>query len=150
MNQKQTSWLLNIIGLILLLLGIAAAFFGPLEKRLLDFTGFTVITISILFIIILIFGTFKLKSWAWWCSVIYFSLFAVSLCTTLFLSTFSEIVNTLEFPSTETDALINIPLQGLHLCLIFGLPVIASVGMILYSKKYFIMTKQPDKIKGGM
>lgn len=109
-------------------------FFG---KWLLDFTGFIMITISILFFIVLILGTFKLKLWAWWCSVIYFSTFAVSLCTTLFLSTFSEIVRKLEFPPTETDALINIPLQGIHLCLIFGLPVIASAGAVLFSKKYF-------------
>lgn len=113
-------------------------FFG---KWLIELPGFFVITTSILFFILLILGTLKLKQWAWWVAVIYFSGFVISALITLFLSNFSEIVYLLKFPATETNALINVPLEGFHLAALFGVPVIVSLGIIIFSKKYFSMAK---------
>jgi hypothetical protein len=117
-------------------------FFG---EWLMNLPGFIVITTSILFFALLILGTLKLRTWAWWASVIYFTGFAISTLITLFLSKLTAIVNLLKFPAKEANALINVPLQGFHLCIIFGIPVIVSAGVIIFSKKYFVGVRHPTQ-----
>ena len=42
-----------------------------------------------------------------------------------------------DFPETEANALINIPLQGYHLSILCGVPLLLTVCAIIYSYKYF-------------
>ena len=100
--------------------------------------GTILISLSILFLTALIIGTFNKKLWSWWASFLYFIFFIASSILTLLSSDFSEIVTLLEFPSTETKALINIPLKGFHLSVIFVIPIIITLGIIIFSRKYFI------------
>lgn len=104
-----------------------------------DFIGIILISISILFLVALIIGTFNKKLWSWWASFFYFALLMASSIITLLLSDFSEIVTLLNFPLTESKALINIPLKGYHLSVIFGIPIIITLGVIIFSRKYFIV-----------
>ena len=106
-------------------------------KWLIGFDGFIVITFSLLFFVALILGTLKIKLWIWWASVIYFGSLTISTILTLLSSDFSEMVALLNFPERETNALINIPLQGFHLAIIFGIPLFLSLSIILFSKKYY-------------
>ena len=92
-----------------------------------------------MFIVVLIIGTLNRKLWSWWASFFYFALLVASTIIALLLSDFSEIVTLLNFPSTETKALINIPLKGYHLSVIFGLSIILTLGLIIYSRKNFIV-----------
>lgn len=114
-------------------------FFG---QWLTDLKGFIFISISILFFVVLIIGTLNRKLWSWWASFFYFCFFIVSSIVTLLFSNFSEIVTLLNFPATETKMLINIPLNGFHLTVIFGIPLILTLGVIIFSKKYFIVLKK--------
>jgi hypothetical protein len=109
-------------------------FFG---NWLIDFPGFIVITVSILIFVALIIGTLRIKSWAWWVSFIYLCVFSLSLSMTLIPSNVEEIVTLLNLPATESKALINIPLEGLHLFLIAGVPLILSIAAIIYSRKFY-------------
>jgi len=127
-----------VFHLLLLYKGI----FPFLGNWLIYLKGFIVITMSILFLVVLIIGTLNKKLWAWWASLIYFCFFTISSIITLLLSDLSEIITLLNFPETETDALINIPLEGIHLSAIFGIPLIITVGVILFSRKYFIVLKK--------
>ena len=88
-------------------------------------------------LVVMIHGTFSFKRWAWWFSCIYFFLFTVSTISTLLPSSFSGIITLLNFPVTETAALINVPLSGIHLSMIVGIPQIATLIAILRSKKFF-------------
>lgn len=104
---------------------------------LVNLPGFIALSISILFFIILIIGTAKQKLWAWWASMIYFIAVAVSTLITLSMSQFSEIIRLLKLPLKESDALMNFPLEGIHLSAICSLPFIVTLAVILFSKKYF-------------
>jgi len=66
---------------------------------------------------------------------------------TLLLSDFSEIVTLLNFPATETNALINVPLKGFHLSIIFGIPIAITLAVIIFSKKHFNITLEEHIIK---
>lgn len=111
-------------------------FFG---QWLTDFKGIILISLSILFFIVLIIGTLNRKLWSWWASFFYFTLLVASSIMTLLLSDFSKIVTLLNFPPTETKALINIPLKGFHLSVIFGIPIIITLVVIIFSRKHFIV-----------
>ena len=102
-----------------------------------DLTGFIFISISILFFVVLIIGTLNRKLWSWWASFFYFCFFVTSSLVTLLVSDFSEIVTLLNFPAIETKMLINVPLNGFHLTVIFGIPLVLTLGVIIFSKKYF-------------
>ena len=119
--------------LLLLYRGIFP-FFG---RWLLGLPGVTVITIVILFHVVLIWGTVQRRLWAWWTALAYFTLFALSAIITLLSTHFSEIVTLLRFPATEYEALSNIPLKGIHLALIFGLPLIITLCVIIFSKNQY-------------
>lgn len=116
--------------LLLLFRGIFP-FFG---KWLVELPGFFVITLSILFMVILIVGTLRLDTWAKWVSVAYFSLFAISTILTFLFSEFSEVIFLLKLPPKEVSALINSPIENYHLCLVFGVPMLASVGTMIFFK----------------
>ncbi len=123
-----------VLHLLLLFKGIFP-FFG---NWLFGIEGAITITISILYLIALIVGTINYKLLSWWASVIYFSFFIISLIITLFSSNLTEIITILKFPPTEANALLNIPLESIHLSLIFGIPLILTIGLTIYSRKYFI------------
>jgi len=117
-------------------------FFG---QWLTDLKGVIVISLSILFFVVLIIGILNNKSWSWWASFFYFIFFTASSIITLSLSDFSDIVTLLHFPATEAKMLVNIPLKGYHLSMIFGTPLVATLGVIIFSKKHFMenrITKQ--------
>ena len=108
-------------------------------KFIVDFNGIVLNSISILFLVLIIIGTLKRKLWSWWASFIYFTIVTASSLVTLLLSDFLEIVNLLKLPPTETDLLINMPLKGAHLTVIFGIPLIITLGVIIFSRKHFIV-----------
>ena len=111
-------------------------------KWLIELQGTIIITISILYFVALIVGTINFKLWAWWASFLYFILFTISLFSTLLASNVTHIISLLKLPSTEANALINIPLQGVHLSIILGIPLLLTLAVILYSRKYFLINRK--------
>jgi hypothetical protein len=114
---------------------------------LFDLEGFFLIDVSIVCLALLLWGTARLKAWAWWGSVAYFSLLTSSLISTLLRSNLSDILSGMRFAPTEMAALQGVPLQGFHLAVFFGLPLVVTLGLILFSRRYFTSSESIDEAK---
>ena len=104
---------------------------------LFGFQGILLLDISIACLVCLIWGTLRLRMWAWWGSVVYLSLITFSMIQTLFQSSYSTILSGLEFPPREMEFLGGLPVQGYHFAALVGIPLLITLGLIIYSKRYF-------------
>jgi hypothetical protein len=93
--------------------------------------------VSILLMIGLAWGTFKSHVWAWWVALTYFGLLTASSILTFLRSSYADILSGLRFPPTEIAFLDGVPLQGYHLALFFGVPLLATCCAIALSKRHF-------------
>lgn len=109
---------------------------------LFDLDGITLLTASILGMGLLIWGTLRQRAWAWWGALFYFSLLTVSTVLAFATTTYAELLATMKFPPTEVEILDGIPLQGYHLALFFGLPLVLTLVAILRARRYF--SKMPS------
>ena len=100
-------------------------------------TGIVLIDISILSLLLLLWGTLRAKRWAWWGVLAYFSLMALSYIITLLSSSWREILSTADFPTFEIEILQGIPLQGYHLSILVGIPFLLTIGLILRARTHF-------------
>jgi hypothetical protein len=104
---------------------------------LVDLQGILLLDILIACLACLIWGTFRLRTWAWWGSLIYFGLLTSSSILTLCRSSLSDILSRMKFAPTETEALQGLPFQGWHLAAFIGIPLLLTLGLIIFSKRYF-------------
>jgi hypothetical protein len=104
---------------------------------LVDFQGILLLDILIACLACLTWGTFRLRTWAWWGSLIYFGLLTSSSILTLCRSSLSDILSRMKFAPTEMEALQGLPFQGWHLAAFIGIPLLLTLGLILLSKRYF-------------
>jgi hypothetical protein len=102
-----------------------------------EFLGIFLLDIAILCLVGLLWGLIRLKAWAWWGSLAYFGLLTISTIFTFARSSLSEILAKMRFAPLETDALQNVPLHGIHLAVFFGLPLLITLGLVIYSKRCF-------------
>lgn len=94
---------------VLLLFRGIYPFFGVL---LLDLKGSFVISISIMIFLLLLWGLFRLKAWAWWGSVVYFGITTVSFLLTFSIKSLSDIYPLMNFAPLEIEIFQNLPFQG--------------------------------------
>jgi hypothetical protein len=99
--------------------------------------GIFLLDASIMVLLLLTWGTLKLRTWAWWGSLIYFGLMTFSWTFTLFKSSYADILATVKFPPRELEFLGGIPLQGSHLAAFVGVPLFLTIGAIMLSKRHF-------------
>lgn len=104
---------------------------------LFDLQGILLIDISIIWLVCLIWGTLRLKIWAWWGSLLYFGLMTFSVILTLSMLSLSDILSQMNFPPTEMEALQGLPFQGFHFAVLIGIPLLFTLGLIIYSRRYF-------------
>jgi hypothetical protein len=102
-----------------------------------DIQGILVIDLSILWLACLIWGLLRLKRWAWWGALVYFGLLACSTILTLSVSGLSDILSATRFPPFEMQILSNIPLTGIHFAPLVGIPLLITLGLIAFSRRYF-------------
>lgn len=102
-----------------------------------DIQGILLIDILIMCLVCLIWGTLKLRIWAWWGSLVYFGLMTFSMILTLSRSSFSDILSRMKFPETEMEILQGLPFQGFHFAALMGIPLLMTLGLLIYSKRYF-------------
>jgi hypothetical protein len=96
-----------------------------------ELPGIALIDIAILCLVVLIWGILRRQKWAWWASLCYFSLMTLSWIVTLAASTWLGILTALDFPPFETEMLQRLPLQGFHLAILAGVPLLLTIGAIL-------------------
>jgi hypothetical protein len=99
--------------------------------------GILLIDVSIMCLLGLAWGILKRKNWAWWGSLIYFVLLILSLILTFSGYSFSDILAGMVFPPTEMEALQGVPFHGLHIAALIGIPLPITLGLIIFSKRYF-------------
>ncbi len=119
---------------VLLLFRGIYPFFGVL---LLDLKGAFIISISIMIFLLLLWGLFRLKAWAWWGSVVYFGITTVSFLLTFSIKSLSDIYPLMNFAPLEIEIFQNLPFQGLRLSIFIAVPLLTTLAIIIYSKRYF-------------
>ncbi len=102
-----------------------------------DIPGILVIDLSILWLVCLIWGLLRLKIWAWWGSVVYFALLACSMILTLSVSSLSDILSATRLAPFEMGILQDVPLAGVHLAPLVGIPLLLTLGLIVFARRYF-------------
>jgi hypothetical protein len=102
--------------------------------------GILLLTISIAGLVGLIWGTMARRRWAWWAGILYFVVMASTTILTFVRSEYHELLAKMNFPPTEMGALAGVPLQGLHLALFFGVPLLTTLVLILLSRRHFTRT----------
>jgi hypothetical protein len=104
---------------------------------LVDFQGILLLDILIACLACLIWGTFRLRTWAWWGSLIYFGLLTSSSILTLCRCSLSDILSRMKFAPTEMEALQGLPFQGWLMAAFIGIPLLLTLGLIILSKRHF-------------
>jgi hypothetical protein len=99
--------------------------------------GILALAFSVLCLVFLIWGVLRQKAWAWWGSLLFVAFLASSSILTLALTSFSQLLALLRFPPAEMEFLDGLPLQGWHLAVFFGLPLLLMLGAIFLSKRHF-------------
>ncbi len=149
-RDPNTYWIENIPMPVLVLIALSIFYIIALHVPIffngifpffgIWFTGLEGIflfEIFILNLVFLIWGVIRSKKWAWWGSLIYFGLLAFTTILTLLKTSYPELLSLINFPPTEMDILLGMPLHGYHLSIIFGLPLLLTMGVILSSKGHF-------------
>lgn len=99
--------------------------------------GIILLDISIACLVCLIWGTLRLRIWAWWGSLVYLGLITSSSILTLLKSSYSDVLSGLEFPPREIELLGGLPVQGYHFAILIGLPLLLTWGVAILSRRHF-------------
>ncbi|NLM10957.1 MAG: hypothetical protein GX213_09365 [Clostridiaceae bacterium] len=89
----------------------------------------------------LVWGLLRLQLWAWWGTVFALGILALSTITTFVNSSYLTILGNMKFPPKEILFLRNIPIQGYHLAVLIGIPLITTWILTIISKKQFLKTE---------
>jgi hypothetical protein len=130
----------SAFALAIVILHVLILFNGafPLFTTLVfDIQGIVLIDLSIWALVALIWGLLRLRTWAWWGSLVYWGLLTFSVIAALCRSSFADILAGMKFAPLEMEALGGVPLHGAHLAALFGVPILATLGLIVYSRRYF-------------
>jgi hypothetical protein len=133
-----------VLGSLLILCAIALhiliffnGIFPLLGLWLNGLQGILLIDVLVMSLVGLIWGTLRLRTWAWWGSLVYFGLMTLSSILTLLRSSFLDILSAMNLPEFEMEILHGVPLQGFHIAPLIGIPLLITLGLIVYSKRYF-------------
>ena len=121
-----------VLYILLLFNGIAPAF----GTWLTGMQGITAIDASILCLALLTWGTLRSRPWAWWGALAGVGLLAASSIATLVQSSWTDILTHMALPPTELDFLAGMPIHGVHLAVLVGIPLLATMGLIVGSRRH--------------
>lgn len=96
--------------------------------------GLALIDAAVVILLLLAWGTYRRSRLAWWGALAYFGAMGVLWVGTLVRTSWVELLAVLSFPPTEVDILDGIPLQGWHLALLVGLPLLLTLVAVLRAR----------------
>jgi hypothetical protein len=99
--------------------------------------GIFLLDISVLCLACLVWGTSRLRVWAWWGSLVYMGSLTVSALLTFSTASYADVLSHMRFAPMEVEILSGLPFQGIHFAAFIALPLLATLGLIVYSKRYF-------------
>ena len=100
--------------------------------------GIALTTVVIILLGVLIWGVMRLERWAWWGTLLFLCAVIAAMVITLAPLSFQDIVFVVNLPPMESEAMQGVPLQGFHLILFVDLPVLATIGLLLFVKPHFL------------
>jgi hypothetical protein len=115
----------------------AFPFFGLL---LTDLTGIVMIDAAVWLLVLLTCGTLQRQRWAWWGALAHFAVMTLSSMWTFARLSWVEMLDTMQFAPLEVEALDGIPTHGLHVAVFIGLPLLATLGWVIYCGRFFAPT----------
>jgi len=110
----------------------------PLFGRFLfDFNGLLATLLAILILIVIAWGVFKGRRWAWW-SALFYLIFMILSATTTFVATApADLFGGMQLAETEREILAGVPLQNVHLLLLFVPPLLVTLALLLLWRRDF-------------
>jgi hypothetical protein len=109
----------------------------PLFGRYLSgLQGILALDLSIACAVCLAWGVFRQRTWAWWGSLVYLTTLTLSLVWTLVPSSYSDILAVMRFPPRELEFLEGLPIQGVHLAALIGVPLVLTLGVVILAKPH--------------
>ena len=130
----------SIVLLTIVVLHVLILFNGafPLFSTLVfDLQGIALIDLSILILVVLIWGLLRLRRWAWWGALVYWAFLTFSSIAALSSYSLADILAQMKFAPLEMEALGGMPLHGAHLAVLAGIPLLVTLGLLAYSGRYF-------------
>ena len=130
----------GVFGLTIAVLHVFLLFNGvfPLFHTLVfEMRGIELIAVSSLFLVGLTWGLLRLRRLAWWGALVYWGYLTFSTIAALSRMTFADILSHMKFSPLEVDILDGIPLHGAHLAVLAGIPLLVTLGLLAYSRRYF-------------
>ena len=105
-----------------------------------------IIALCILIMGILIYGIAQLKTWAWWGSIVFISLLTISSIMTFSRFSLYDIILKMGLPAYEMELLNKMTvIHDIHLTVSIAYPLIAVLGLTIYSKRYYGQGEKVDK-----
>jgi len=99
--------------------------------------GIVLLDVSILYLLLLTWGTLHLRAWAWWAAILYFGLLTTSSLVTLLGASYADILAVMQFPARELEFLDGIPARGVHFAVLIGIPLLLTLGAIILARPHF-------------
>ena len=129
-----------VFGLTIAVLHVLILFngvFSLFSTLIFDLQGIALIDLSILILVVLTWGLLRLRRWAWWGALVYWGFLTFSSSAALSRMTFADILAHMKFAPLEVEALHGIPIHGAHLAVLAGIPLLVTLGLLAYSRRYF-------------
>ena len=124
-------------------------FFGgifPLFGSFVRGTGGTVlIAVTTLLFVLLIRGTLSRRLWAWRGACVLLGLLAVLAVSASLCTGYSDLLSALSFPPAEMRFLAGVPVQGWHLAVLSGIPLLAGLLAAATSRRCFKDPRRPAR-----
>jgi hypothetical protein len=89
---------------------------------------------SIAYLALMAWGNLRGRAWAWWGALLYVALLLVSSLWTLLPATYGHILAALRFPPREVEWLAAIPVRGVHLAALVGLPLLLTLAALVRAR----------------
>ena len=104
---------------------------------LFDLQGILLIDASVILLACLTWGTLRLRPWAWWGSLVYFGFMTLSSILAFSRYGFADIYTRMHLAPIEIEAFGNIPFQDFHFTVLATTPLLITLGLIVFSRRYF-------------
>ena len=150
-NKPDRSWIesipiplltVSLISIFFILILHTQIYFNGLfplfGKWITGLNGIILLDISILGLILLVFGMLRSQLWAWWLGMIYYCLMTLTYIFTLLTSSWMDILSALNLPPYELDFLVGMPLHGAYFIFLAGPPFILTIYQIIRARKHVL------------
>jgi hypothetical protein len=147
-NMTVRSYLLLIVYCLYILIFHIMIFYEGLFPLfgifLTGIKGIGAYSLSVLLMILLIYGLVKREFRSWIVSICFFSIFVLSSLITILTYRYAEIIELLDFPQLENDIFLKLPLKSFYLLIPAGYIFLVTILIIIMTKKFFSRVHRID------